>query len=63
VTEHLDPFDQMHGLDSRIDLKSAAKAGSLKRHFGETEFNYMRDAYPDLPVWRQAQKAITVDAA
>ncbi len=62
VAEHLDIFDEVHGSDGAQNLKGETKAQFLEARFGANGFAYMGDAHADLPVWKRAAKAITVNA-
>ena len=61
VFDHLGIFDEVYGSDGVRNLKGPAKAAFLKDHFGGG-FAYMGDAKADIPVWSQADHAITVNA-
>jgi 4-hydroxybenzoate polyprenyltransferase len=63
IAGHLQIFDEVHGSDGVRNLKGAAKADFLATHFDGKAFDYMGDAEADLPVWRKARKAITVNAS
>jgi 4-hydroxybenzoate polyprenyltransferase/phosphoserine phosphatase len=62
VATHLGIFDEVHGSDGRRNLKGERKGEFLEARFGRGGFAYMGDAAADLPVWRRAAKAITVNA-
>ena len=62
IADHLGLFDEVHGSDGRRNLKGAAKADFLSDRFGAEGYAYMGDATADLPVWRLARKAVTVNA-
>ena len=62
IAAHLGLFDEVHGSDGVRNLKGAEKADFLARRFGDGGFAYMGDAPADLPVWRRAARAITVNA-
>ncbi len=59
VANHLDLFDEVHGSDGTTNLKGAAKAEFLRRHYG-TAYTYIGDSAVDLAVWREAEGAMTV---
>lgn len=59
VARHLDLFDEVHGSNGTINLKGDAKAAFLRERYG-TAFTYIGDSAADLPVWRQAEAAMTV---
>ncbi len=61
IFDHLGIFDEVYGSDGVRNLKGPAKATFLKNHY-EDGFAYMGDAQADIPVWSQANRAITVNA-
>ena len=63
VAEHLGLFDEVHGSTDALNLKGAAKAEFMTDRYGTGGYAYMGDAAADLPVWRAASKAITVNAS
>ncbi|RLK07331.1 UbiA family prenyltransferase [Ruegeria conchae] len=62
IFDHLGIFDEVYGSDGVRNLKGPAKASFLKDHF-EGGFAYMGDAHADIPVWSQAERAITVNTS
>jgi 4-hydroxybenzoate polyprenyltransferase len=62
IAEHLEIFDEVHGSDGKLNLKGEHKGQFLEDQFGAKGFAYMGDAKADLPVWKRAAKAITVNA-
>lgn len=62
IAEHLGIFDEVHGSDGKLNLKGERKGQFLEERFGSKGFAYMGDAKADLPVWKRATKAITVNA-
>lgn len=62
VAEHLDLFDEVFGSDGGHNLKGPNKAKFLVERYGEGGYDYMGDANADIPVWKTAGEAITVDA-
>ena len=62
IGEHLGIFDEVHGSDGKINLKGERKGQFLEERFGSKCFAYMGDARADVPVWKRAAKAITVNA-
>ena len=63
IAEYLELFDEVYGSDGVRNLKGPVKADFLAKHFEGTEFAYMGDATADLPVWKRADKIITVNAS
>lgn len=63
IAAHLDLFDEVHGSTGTENLKGPVKADFLQDRFGAGGFAYMGDSPADLPVWRRAAKAVTVNAA
>jgi 4-hydroxybenzoate polyprenyltransferase/phosphoserine phosphatase len=62
IADHLGIFDEAHGSDGALNLKGEGKGQFLEERFGQKGFSYMGDATADLPVWKRASKAITVNA-
>lgn len=62
IALHLGIFDEVHGSDGKLNLKGDRKGRFLEERFGSKGFAYMGDAKADLPVWKRAAKAITVNA-
>jgi 4-hydroxybenzoate polyprenyltransferase/phosphoglycolate phosphatase-like HAD superfamily hydrolase len=62
IAAHLGIFDEVHGSDGKLNLKGERKGRFLEERFGQKGFAYMGDALADLPVWKRAAKAITVNA-
>jgi phosphoserine phosphatase len=62
IAEHLGIFDEVHGSDGKLNLKGENKGRFLEERFGFKSFAYMGDSKADLPVWKRAAKAITVNA-
>jgi 4-hydroxybenzoate polyprenyltransferase len=62
VADHLRLFDEIICSDGIRNLKGAAKAAALVERFGYKGFDYIGNASSDLPVWRAAADAITVNA-
>lgn len=62
VAEATGLFDEAYGSAEGQNLKGAAKAAFLTDHFGPKMFDYIGDSEADLPVWRAARQAITVQA-
>lgn len=63
VAGHLGLFDEVHGSDGLRNLKGAEKAAFLADRYAGGGYAYMGDAEADLPVWRSALRAITVNAS
>ncbi len=62
VADHLQLFDEIHGSDGRTNLKGETKARLLRERYGPGAYAYIGDSRSDLPAWRDAAMAITVDA-
>ncbi len=62
IAAHLDIFDAVHGSDAAHNLKGPNKAAFLTETFGPRGYAYMGDTDADLPVWKGAARAITVNA-
>lgn len=55
-------FDQAYGSAEGRNLKGVEKAAFLTDHFGAGQFDYIGDSRADLPVWKVARQALTVQA-
>ncbi len=62
VAAHLGLFDEAIGSDGLINLSGRRKAERLVQRFGAKGFDYVGNSRDDLPVWRQARRAIVVNA-
>ncbi|KFE36309.1 UbiA family prenyltransferase [Thioclava atlantica] len=62
IAAHLGIFDEVHGSDGKLNLKGENKGRFLEERFGTKGFAYMGDAPADLPVWKRAARAVTVNA-
>lgn len=62
IASYLGIFDEVHGSDGKMNLKGEHKGKFLEERFGQKGFAYIGDAKADLPVWKRAAKAITVNA-
>lgn len=62
VARHLNLFDEVLATEGDTNLKSAAKAQALVARFGQGEFDYVGNDWPDVQVWTQAHTAHVVDA-
>ncbi|MGP6086395.1 UbiA family prenyltransferase [Antarctobacter jejuensis] len=63
IAAHLGVFDEVHGSDGTRNLKAERKAAFLTERFGKGGYTYMGDSRADLPVWRDAARAVTVNAS
>jgi 4-hydroxybenzoate polyprenyltransferase len=62
IADHLGLFDEIICSDGMRNLKGIAKAAALVERFGYKGFDYIGNASSDLPVWRAAADAVTVNA-
>lgn len=62
VADHLGLFDEVHGTEGDTNLKGKAKAAFLTGRYGAQGYVYMGDSAADLPVWKDAALAISVNA-
>ncbi|WP_295454103.1 UbiA family prenyltransferase [uncultured Thiodictyon sp.] len=53
-------FDTVLATEAGRNLKGEAKAFELVERFGKDGFDYVGDSHADLPVWREARRAIVV---
>lgn len=63
VADHLGLFDEVHGTEGDTNLKGPVKAQFLAAQYGAQGYVYMGDSAADLPVWKGAAKAISVNAS
>jgi 4-hydroxybenzoate polyprenyltransferase/phosphoserine phosphatase len=63
VARHVGLFDGVLASDETINLKSHRKLGAIKADAGEAGFDYAGNEAADLPIWREARKALVVNAA
>ncbi len=57
IARYVGLFDEVHGSDGATNLKGANKAAFLRERYGN--YAYIGDAQADLPVWKDAARAIT----
>lgn len=62
IARHLGLFDAAIGSARRVNLKGGRKLGWIRRDAGGA-FDYLGDARADLPLWRAAAGAYSVDHA
>ncbi len=60
VAEHFGLFDGVLASTEEQNLLGRNKARALVEQFGDGGFDYCGDALADVPVWRQARRAIVV---
>ena len=60
VAGHVALFDEAIGSDGETNLKARRKAELLVSRFGAGGFQYVGDAWADLPIWKAANEAIMV---
>lgn len=63
IAAHLGLFDEVYGSDGERNLKGEEKADFLVRRYGAGGYDYIGDSAADIPVWRNARRAITVGLA
>lgn len=63
IADHLGLFDEVIASDGNANLKGQAKADALCARFGPRGFDYAGNDAADLAVWRQARRAIVVNAS
>ena len=63
IAKFLNLFDEVKGSSENLNLKGHAKAKFLTTRFGLKNYDYMGDSLNDLPIWKNANKAITVNAS
>jgi len=62
VAAHLGLFDEAHGSDGQRNLKGSAKSRFLTERYGTKGYAYIGDSRADLPVWKNAGRAVTAGA-
>jgi 4-hydroxybenzoate polyprenyltransferase/phosphoserine phosphatase len=62
VNAHLDIFDEVVATDAERNLTGSSKARYLQERFGDHGFEYVANGRVDLPVWKTAGAAVTVNA-
>ena len=66
VADHLGLFDEVLGTgdtEDGVNLGGQGKADVLSARFGEAGFDYVGDCATDLPVWKAARQAYSVNAS
>ena len=63
VAKFLNLFDEIISSDGTRNLKGEAKSRELVERFGHKGFDYAGNAHADLPVWREADCVIIVNAS
>jgi 4-hydroxybenzoate polyprenyltransferase len=63
VARHLGIFDEVMASDGSRNLGGNVKAEALVALYGERGFDYVGNSSTDLPVWRQARRAIVANAS
>jgi phosphoserine phosphatase len=63
IADHLDMFDEVIASDGNTNLTGKHKANKLVERFGVAGFDYVGNSNADLSVWKQASKAIVVNAS
>lgn len=61
VAQHVGIFDRTIASDEHVNLTRETKAKRLIEMFGARGFDYAGNGWDDLPVWRQARKAILIE--
>jgi 4-hydroxybenzoate polyprenyltransferase len=62
VAGHLDLFDAVLASDGLVNLAGESKLAAIEKAVGARDFAYVGNERRDLPVWRHAAAAVTVDA-
>lgn len=63
VAAHIGIFDDVIASDGRLNMRGKNKAETLVERFGRRGFDYAGNSRVDLPVWKQAHRAIVVNAS
>jgi len=62
IAKNLNLFDEVKGSSEKTNLKGNIKKNFLITRFGVKNYDYIGDSTDDLPIWKNANKAITVNA-
>jgi 4-hydroxybenzoate polyprenyltransferase/phosphoserine phosphatase len=62
VQAHLGLFDVVLATNADTNLTGARKAARLNQELGEARYEYVANGSVDLPIWKSAGAAVTVDA-
>jgi len=60
VAAHLGLFDSVIASDGRHNAKGDGKVESIREMLGDSEFDYVGDSLPDVPVFKAARKSYLV---
>jgi 4-hydroxybenzoate polyprenyltransferase/phosphoserine phosphatase len=60
VAEHLGLFDNVIASDGKSNLKGQAKLRAIEAQYGRGGFDYIGNAWEDLPIWESAGAAVIV---
>lgn len=63
IASYLDLFDGVWGSTLELNLKGVNKAQLLQQKFGINQYDYVGDHGADLPVWKNAENSIVVNAS
>lgn len=62
VADHLGIFDVVIASDGRTNVRSKNKRDALNQRFGQGQYDYAGNDYPDIAVWKATHRAIVVNA-
>lgn len=62
VSTHLGIFNGVLATENDLNLSGKRKLAQLRSMFGKAGFDYAGNDKADLPIWREARKAVIVDA-
>lgn len=63
IADHLQLFDAVLASDAHTNLSGRAKLDAIRAQVGEREFDYAGDHDVDTTIWRDARKAVLVNAS
>jgi len=63
IAQHVGLFDGVLASDGKTNLKAHRKLGAIKADSGSLGFDYAGNEAADLPIWREARKALIVNAS
>ncbi len=63
VARHVGIFSEVIASDGIQNLRGSQKGRVLAERFGRHQFDYAGNSHVDIPVWREARRAIVVNAS
>jgi len=63
ISKYLNLFDEVKGSTKTLYLKGITKAKFLNARFGFKNYDYIGNSLSDIPIWKNANKAISVKSS